>query len=430
MLRPETRFVSVGRDRVAFQVHGDGPPFLFLKAFGASVDAVWEHPGHLRFWRSMGSALRMVTLDHRGTGMSDALEDSRLRDLDSRVEDVLAVLDALEIDRLFVCGELDGAFTAVKFAVQHPDRCAGLILQNAAATGFAFGSSEAALEDLTESVRATWGTGETVANTVPSFADDRDFCARFERMGARPGAAAVLVAVLGTTDIRPMLASVTAPTLVVHSGEITLSTAEDAHDLAARIPNARLFESESSTFYWGAGVIDQVVAFVTGNPGVGARDLVTMVFTDVVDSTGTVVALGDSEWRQTLTFLDDLVAARVASYGGRVVKQMGDGHLIEFSRPSDAVRATLGLVRGAPALGVSIRAGIHTGEIERRETGDIGGLSVHIAARTAAHANAGEVLVSRTVVDLLGATDYELEDRGEHELKGIPGTWRLFAVST
>src|SRR5690349_24063057 len=266
MFRPETKFVDVGRDRVAFQVHGDGPPFLFLKAFGASVDAVWEHPGHLRFWRSMGSALRMVTLDHRGSGMSDGLEDSRLGDLDGRVEDVLAVLDALEIDRLFVCGELDGAFTAVKFAVEYPDRVDGLILQNAAATGFASGSSEAALDDLTESVRATWGTGETVANAVPSFADDRDFCARFERMGARPGAAAVSVRTLATTDVRPLLPSVAAPTLVVYSGELTLSTAEDARDLAARIPNARLFESESSTFYWGGGVIDQVIAFVTGTP--------------------------------------------------------------------------------------------------------------------------------------------------------------------
>ncbi len=429
MQRPETRFVSVGRDRVAYQVYGDGPDFLFLKASGASVDGVWEHPGHLRFARSMGSAFRMVTLDHRGSGVSDALEEARLGDLDARVEDVLAVLDALEIDRLFVCGELDGAFTAVKFATEYPDRVEGLILQNAAATGFALGSNDAALDDLSESVRATWGTGTIVASNVPHFADDRDFCARFERIGARPNAAAVTIRKLATTDIRPLLTKVSAPTLVAYSGELTLTTADDTRDLAKRIANARLFEGESSTFYWGGGVIDEIIRFVSGGSTATDRDLATILFTDVVDSTGTVVAVGDDEWHRTLVFLDDVVDSRVADCGGRVVKQTGDGHLIEFARPGDAVRAALAIIRAAPALGVRIRAGIHTGEIDRRENNDVGGLSVHIAARVTAHANAGEIVVTRTVAELLGATGYQLADRGEHDLKGVPGHWQLYTIS-
>jgi class 3 adenylate cyclase len=429
MERPATRFVSVGRDRIAYQVYGEGPAFLFLKAYGASVDGLWEHPGHLRFARSMGSALRVVTFDYRGGGVSDALDESRLGDLDARVEDVLAVLDAVGIDRAFVCGELDGAFTAVKLAVEHPERVEGLILQNAAATGIAFGASEAVLDDLADSVRAAWGTGATLADTVPSFASDRGFCARFERLGARPGAAAATFRRLATIDIRDILPSIEVPTLVVFSGDITLSTADDARDLAGRISDARLFEGESSTFYWGGGVIDAVIAFVSGRSSTSVRDLATIVFTDVVDSTRTVVAVGDDEWQRTLTFLDDMVSSRVTECGGRVVKQTGDGHLIEFARPGDAVRAAVAISQAAPALGVELRAGIHTGEIDRRENNDIGGLSVHIASRVTAHAHSGEVVVTRTVADLLGASAYRLDDRGEHELKGIPGRWRLYAIT-
>jgi len=429
MLRPETKFVDVGRDRVAYQVQGDGPPFLFLKAFGASVDGVWEHPGHLRFWRSMSSALRIVTLDHRGSGVSDALDESRQGNLDPRVEDVLAVLEGLEIDRLFVCGEFDGAFTAVRFAVEYPDRVEGLILANATATGFAFGSSEEALDELSASIRATWGNGATVANTVRAFAADRDFCARFERIGARPGAAAAAVRRLASTDIRALLPRITVPTLVVHSGDFTTASASDALDLAERIPDAKHVEGASSTFYWGGGVIDEIIEFVSGDSTAAVRDLATIMFTDVVDSTRSVVAVGDREWQRTLTFLDDLVASRIADCGGRVVKQTGDGHLIEFVRPGDAVRAAVSLTSAAPALGLDIRAGIHTGEIERRENDDIGGLAVHIAARVTAQAGAGEIVATRTVAELLGASEYHLQDRGEHELKGVPGTWQLYTVT-
>jgi class 3 adenylate cyclase len=176
-------------------------------------------------------------------------------------------------------------------------------------------------------------------------------------------------------------------------------------------------------------VIDEIVAFVSGFASAGDRDLVTLLFTDIVDSTPAVVDAGDDGWLQTLNFLDDLVAERVSRSGGRVVKQTGDGHLIEFARPSDAVRAAIAICSAAPTLGVTLRAGVHTGEIERRENGDIGGLTVHIAARIAPFANAGQVVVSRTVADLLGATEYALQDLGEHELKGVPGRWALFTIS-
>ncbi len=433
MRRPETRFVSVGRDRVAYQIFGEGPTdVLFLKAFAASVDAIWEHPGHLRWQRLLGESLRMIMLDHRGTGMSDSMPESRLGDLDDRIDDVLAVLDAIGVDRVGVLGEADGSLTAIKFAVAHPERVDKLVLQNGYATGSAgYGNvaSQDELAALAELVRTAWGNGELLAATVPHFADDPEFCARFERMGARPSAAAALICNLASTDVRALLGRISAPTLVAHSGDLTLVTLEESRHLAEGIPNARLFEGSSSTFYWGGGVIEEIIAFFSGAASVGDRALVTLLFTDVVESTGAVVAAGDDEWRQTLNFLDDLVAARATRFGGRVVKQTGDGHLIEFPRPGDAVSAALAICNAAPTLGVTLRAGVHTGEIERRENGDISGLTVHIAARITPFAEAGEVVVSRTVADLLGATEYGLQDRGEHELKGVPGRWALFTIS-
>jgi class 3 adenylate cyclase len=429
MARPETKFVSVGRDRIAYVVWGDGPTDVwFLAHFGASVDAIWEHPGHLRWTRALGARLRVVMLDHRGSGMSDSAPEERQGNLDDRIEDALAVLDAVGLERVSLLAEGDGALTAIKFAVEHANRVAKLVLLNGYAAGWGVSAPSEQLDAIADRVRALWGCGELVATTVPHFADDPEFCARYERMGARPSAAAALTRHLATMDVRPYLERITTPTLVMHSGDISLSSLEQSRELAQRIPHARLFEGSSSTFYWGSGVVEEMIAFVSGTPGVGDRDLVTLLFTDVVDSTRTVVAAGDDEWRQTLNFLDDLVATRVSRSGGRIVKQTGDGHLMEFQRPSDALRAAIAICGAAPTLGVTLRAGVHTGEIERRENGDIGGLTVHIAARVAAVAGAGEVVVSRTVVELLGATDYELRDRGEHELKGVPGTWQLFTA--
>jgi class 3 adenylate cyclase/alpha-beta hydrolase superfamily lysophospholipase len=430
MDRPETKFVSVGRDRVAYIEWGEGPTAVwFLAQFGASVDAIWEHPGHLRWSRSLGTRLRVIMLDHRGSGMSDSMPESRQGNLDDRIDDGLAVLDAVGVDRVSVCAEGDGALTAIKFAVEHPERVDRLVLVNGYAAGWAVGAPLKELEELANRVRLTWGTGELVATVVPHFGNDLEFCARLERLGARPSGAAALTRNLAAMDLRPLLDKVTAPTLVVYSGDLTLSSVEQSRDLAQHIPHARLFEGTSSTFYWGSGVVEEIVAFLSGGASAGDRDLVTLLFTDVVDSTGHVVAAGDEEWRQTLDFLDDLVASRASRAGGRVVKQTGDGHLIEFTRPGDAVRAAIAICRAAPSLGVSLRAGVHTGEIERRENGDVGGLTVHIAARITPFANAGEVVVSRTVADLLGASEYLLQDRGEHELKGVSGRWALFTIS-
>lgn len=434
MRQPETKFARLGRDRIAYQVFGEGsvdclmffPPWL-------SVDALWENAGHLRMWRLSGSRLRVIMLDHRGCGMSDMIEESRLGDLDDRVDDALAVLEAVGSERVCVSGSETGGFAAIKFVVEHQHRVDKLVLTNAHARGsrgdgYEFGQTAEQAEATAELARDWWGTGQFMAIGSPNFSDDIEFLARFERMGARPSAAAALFRNDASIDVRPLLGLITVPTLVAHSGDTPTMGVEESRYLADHITGARLFEGSSSTFYWGGGVVEEMIAFVSGSQHAGQRDLATVLFTDVVDSTGSVVAVGDGEWRQTLDFLDDIVASRASRAGGRVVKQTGDGHLVEFARPGDAVAAALAICRDAPTLGVQVRAGVHTGEIERRESGDIGGLSVHIAARVAAVAGPGEVVVSRTVADLLGSGEHELQDRGEHELKGVPGRWQLFTI--
>lgn len=295
--------------------------------------------------------------------------------------------------------------------------------------GYDYGITSEQLDRIAQRVRAAWGTGAVLAAALPHLADDRAFAARFERLGARPSVAAALIRNLGRADVRTLLGTVNAPTLVVYSGDIVTATSAESRYLADRIPGARFLEAESSSFYWGGGLFDEINDWFDGERRRGDRDLATVLFTDVVASTRELVAVGDEEWRRTLDFMDELVTKRAERFAGRVVKQTGDGHLVEFSRPSDAADAALALCRDAPTLGVNLRAGIHTGEVERRENGDLGGLSVHIAARIAALAEPGEVLVSRTVADLLGGGGYSLGDRGEHDLNGVPGTWKAFAVT-
>ena len=197
----------------------------------------------------------------------------------------------------------------------------------------------------------------------------------FERMGASPGAASAFLRNEASIDVRPLLGLITVPTLAAHSDDTPTRSLEESRYLAAHIAGARFFEGSSTTFYWGGGVLEEIIAFVSGSQHTGQRDLATVLFTDIVDSTGSVVAVDDHEWRQTLDFLDDIVASRSTRAGGRVVKQTGDGHLVEFARPGDAVSAALAICHDAPTLGLQVRAGLHTGEIERRESGDIGGLT-------------------------------------------------------
>jgi class 3 adenylate cyclase/pimeloyl-ACP methyl ester carboxylesterase len=436
MQPPPVRFAALGGDRIAYQAIGTGSvPLLLMRAHLVSLETIWEHPAHLRLWRAIGERTRAVTFDFRGLGVSDPVPDEAVGDLDAAVADALAVMDAVGMDRACVSGEFDSAAVAVALAVRHPERVDKLMLVNGfakgcAGEGYEFGLPLEFLQQLADEAPDTWGSGSLMAMAAPHIADDPAFAARIERIGARPRAAAAILRRNAALDLRDMLPGVDVPTLVVHTGDVSTTTPEQSRHLAAHIRGAQLFEAESSTFYWGGGAVDAMLDFLTGeSAGASDHDLATVLFTDVVGSTDAVATAGDREWRQTLDFLDDLTTSRASRHGGRVVHHTGDGHLLAFSRPRDAVDAALSLVREARVLGIGLRAGLHAGEVERRESGDIGGLTVHIAARVAALADADEVLVSRTVVDLLGATEHAVTPRGIHELRGVPGTWSLFAVS-
>jgi class 3 adenylate cyclase len=427
--RPPTSYLSVGRERVAHQVFGEGPTtLLLLQPPFISIEASWETAGQLRLLHVAAERFRVVMLDHRGFGVSDTIDEAMIGTPGVAVDEVLALLDALDVDRVCVLGEDAGALNAITLAILHPERVERLAAVNGLVTGWFHGTDPGRVEVAAERLRETWGRGDVLAAS-PHFSDDRELLGRVERIGARPSAIAAFVRNSATVDLRPTLGRIRAPTLVARDSAAP-PRVNLTEDLAAEIPDARFFSGASTSFYWGGGLVEECTAFLSGQDAPGSRDLATVLFTDVVDSTRKVAALGDEAWHRTLDVLDDLVEACASRLGGRVVKQTGDGHLLEFGRPGDAVDAALALCREAPTLGLQLRAGIHTGEVERRENGDLGGLSVHVAARVAAAAGPGELVVSRTVVDLLGSGGHVLTDRGEHELKGVDGRWQLFSVGT
>lgn len=436
MQPPETRFAAVGGSRLAYQSFGVGTvPLLVLRARLISVETIWEHPAHLRLWRAIGERARAATFDFRGLGVSDPVPDAEIGDVDQEVADAVAVLDATGMDTACISGEFDAASVAIALAARHPERVEKLVLINgfakgATGDGYEFGFPLEFMQRLADGALDTWGTGTLLSMSGRHIAQEPAFAARMERLGARPRCAAALLRRNAELDVRELLPKVEVPTLVVHTGDISTLGPEHARYLAEHIPGAELFESESSTFYWGGGAVERILDFLAGgNAAPTDHDLVTVVFTDVVGSTAAVTTAGDREWRQTLDFLDDLTQARAGRHGGRVVNHTGDGHLLEFVRPREAVDAALALAREAHVLGIRLRVGVHCGEVERRENGDIGGLTVHIAARVAALADADEVLASRTVVDLLGAGGHRVTDRGDHELRGVPGSWSVFAIA-
>lgn len=435
MQRPGVQYALVDGDSVAYCCFGSGDcDVMFLNTLMASIDAMWEHPAHLRSWRTFDPDLRVAALDHRGYGVSDPIDRELRGDVDERVKDVLAVADAVDMPTFGIIAEMEQTELAIRLAIDHPERVQRLVLCNGIAAGSSqddYTSGYRLTDDFIEFLRGQFGSGALIPMMAPHMAGDAEFAARFERLGGSPGVFAQFLRKLRDVDIRALLPEVRVPTLVVHTGDYTINLVEESRYIAAHIPDAELFEvtAPNPSFYWGGGSVDRVIEFLTARTSaVVQRDLATVMFIDIVNSTEMVGKLGDAEWRRTLDFVDDLVADRVTKYRGRVVKQTGDGHLAEFARPSDAVRAGLALSRDARVLGVEVRVGLHTGEVERRGD-DLGGIAVHVADRVSETALPNEVLLSRTVADLIGGSDFALDDAGFHALKGIEGEWRLYRAS-
>jgi class 3 adenylate cyclase/pimeloyl-ACP methyl ester carboxylesterase len=433
---PDVQYVVARGRAVAYQRWGDGAvDVLVMSDWTTSVDNVWEHPGRVRLLGYLGEGGRVVRFDCPGVGGSDPVPYESCGDLDDWTDAAVAVLDAVGAERAVVIGEGFAGHAAISLAASRRERVERLVLVNSFARYVDPELVEDALSAIVPMVQGRWGTGElTSGGRLGKGAPDPGFCGRSERLAASPSVAAAFARASIRSDVRPLLPKVDVPTLVMFTGDLWFwySTREHSEDLATHISNARLIDIETSSFYWGDRGLGEFGEFVSGKPrdAAGSRELATVLFTDIVDSTRLAADWGDRRWRAVLDNIDRYVATRVQRCGGRIVKQTGDGHLAVFTSPQHALDAAIGIMRASPTLEVVFRMGLHTGEIELRDGGDIGGIAVHVAARVASLAHANDILVSRTIADLLAGSTTRFSERGEYELKGLPGRWQLFATNT
>jgi class 3 adenylate cyclase len=432
----ETWYATVaGGGQVAYQAIGDGPiDVLVTRQPWSPVDLMWDEPRVVRFLDRLSSFCRHVWFDPRGTGMSDWIPHEEGRLLESVVDDMVAVLDGLGCERAAVLGlNLAGAV----FAATHPDRITALVLADTSARyrradGYP-GLSDGQVDEYVESLR-TGKLGAPPEVLAPSLAADaafRRWYSRASRLNCTPSDRLWRMKSSVNFDLRAVLGAIRVPTLVITHRDNPL--ASQSRYLAESVDGAKSVEVPGRGLLPFADdsvmVLDAVEEFLTGRlpPVQLERVLATVLFTDVVNSTGRAASLGDRGWRELLGRHDALVDTEVARFRGRVVKSTGDGVLATFDGPARAIRCACAIRDGVHALGLEIRAGLHSGEIELHPD-DVSGIAVHIGQRVAVYACSNEVLVSRTVADLLAGSDFVFCDRGEHELKGVPGTWRLFEV--
>lgn len=439
---PETRYAKAADGvHVAYQVFGEGPiDLVIVPGFISHLEVLWENPAFARINRRIGTIGRVITFDKRGTGLSDRTD--RLPDIDQRMLDLQAVIDEVGAERPSIVGISEGGAMAIVYAATFPERVRSLVLYGSFALpvmtdDHPIGAPPEAFHAMGSYLEPKWGTGVGLSAWAPSLRDDlptREWWARMQRMSASPGAAVQLMTSYNLVDVRAALPLVSAPTLVVHRSGDRMIPIELGRELADGIPGARLVEFSGEDHLLATTNVDEILdvmaEFLTGTTSrlEPERRLATVLFTDIVESTEHVARAGDAAWRSVLDSHDELVETLVRRHGGKVVKQTGDGALALFDGPTRAIRCAQQITEEGDRIGAGIRAGLHTGEIVDRED-DVAGIAVHLASRVSALAAAGEVLVSRTLVDLVTGSGLSFEDRGEHHLKGIEGTWRLFALS-
>jgi class 3 adenylate cyclase/pimeloyl-ACP methyl ester carboxylesterase len=442
-MEPDTRYASVDRARVAYQVVGEGPLDLLVTAgtFG-SVDLGWEDPMVAAWNRRLASFSRLILFDRRGSGASDPLPIDDLPSWESYVNDLTAVMDAAGSQRAAVMGTFDAGPTAMLFAAMRPERTVALLLANTSARmlrsdDYPIGAPPERIEEVVSRIERTWGTEVQAEMQVPSRASDpyfRHWFARYTRSIAGPTAVSAYVRAMIHTDARSVLPSIRVPTLILHRVDYPWFRIEHGRYLAEHIEGAKLVElpGADGPLPWERAnlALDAIEEFLTGTlrgPDT-TRAVTTLLFTDIVRSTERATDLGDERWRELLGLHDDASHRVTAAFGGRIVKTTGDGILATFDGPRRAIQASAALRRELWRIGLDVRSGIHTGEVEKRGE-DLGGIAVHIAARVMAAAGEGEILVSRTVRDLIAGSEIELEERGAYQLKGVPGEWLLYEVA-
>jgi class 3 adenylate cyclase len=427
---------------LAYQVLGNGPMDLVLPLNGGmAVELIWEEPAISAFMRRLASFSRLITFDPRGFGSSGRVDPNAVPAVQTWMDDLVAVMEAVGSERASFLTWGECALAAMLFAATYPQRVISLVLVNAYARYVRneecpWGLAADLLPAYATAIQEAWGTGgvtETIAPTLVQTDDAKRRWARAERLSATPDSAAVPRAFM-ESDVTHVLSAIQAPTLVISRRGDRHVRPEHSRYLASRIAGAKLVELSGNDHLLFAGradeILDEVQEFMTGERPTPVLDrvLATVMFTDIVRSTEQVAQLGDRRWRESLNRYDELVQRQLERFRGRQIKATGDGTLATFDGPARAVECARTIAKAIGQLGLVIRAGLHTGEVESRGN-DVAGVAVHIAARVADLARPGEVLVSRTVTDLVAGSGIEFEDRGEHELKGIPGVWRLYSVA-
>jgi pimeloyl-ACP methyl ester carboxylesterase len=455
---PETSYATCGDLSLAYQVFGEGPIELVVGgSFASHIELYWTMPEFVAFFERLSTFCRILLFDKAGAGLSDPVP--KVRTLDDRAAEIESVMDTVGFEKAVLFGASEGGPASIFFAATRPERTRALILTGTSACSFADGWDDLDCdpadvrarivpelgEDYTPSMQqlvrwqdwcraavSTWGSGEAAKGLLPSVRSIR-LLAMVERMSASPGMARAAMEAMFRIDVRPLLPTISVPTLVIHARDEVVPV-QCGRYIADHIPGARLLEVEGSDHApWLADpdtILTEVEEFLTGShtaPSPTRRALRTVLFTDIVGSTQRAASTGDERWRAVLLRFRERTAALTEQFGGTVVEATGDGHLITFDGPTHAIRCAEALRADAEKLGVEIRAGIHAGECEL--LGDkIGGIAVHIAARILGQASAGEILVSRTVRDLVVGSGTGFEDRGTLQLRGVPGTWQLLAV--
>jgi pimeloyl-ACP methyl ester carboxylesterase len=437
---PETRYAKSGDLSIAYAAYGDGPDLVVAPGFISHLEVTREEPALAHFYDRLATFRRVITFDKRGTGLSDPVPDAP--SLEENVEDLRAVMDAAGSERADVVGVSEGGAMAALFAAVDPERTRSLVLYGTFARvlwapDYPWGVSAELHAQLLELAEARWGDGMGLSAWAPSCADDvrmRAWWARFQRTAASPGMAHKVLALYPQIDIRAALGTIGVPTLVLHRRDDRMVNVAMGRYLAEHIPGAKLVELDGADHLFWVGdadaILDEIEEFLTGvrrgpEPD---RVLATVLFTDLVGSTEHAVELGDTRWRYLLESHQAQVRRQLERFRGREIKTTGDGFLATFDGPARAIRCAQAVVDQSRGLGLETRAGVHTGECELIDD-DVGGIAVHIAARVAALAEAGEVLVSSTVRDLVAGSGLTFADRGVHALKGVPDEWRLFAVA-
>ncbi len=439
MKPPETRYAQSGELKIAYQVKGDGPlDIVLVPALVSNIEIGWDMPTFAGLLDRLAAFSRLIIFDRRGNGMSDGVAGAT--PLDGQVDDVMAVLEAVGSDDPVLVSILEGCTLATLFAASHPDLVRALVMltpnpRPVAGPGYEWAPT---VEERDARVRTTidnWGSDSAEIGFLGGLASgrDRQVWSRWQRLATGPAGVAASLALHGRTDVRHLMPSIQCPTLVIRPEDDTAYDRRHSLCVAEMVPCSRYVETPGEGPLWiGAedAVADEIELFLTGTrrPAVTDRVLATVLFTDIVGSTQMAASLGDGAWRSLLERHDKLVREEVERHRGRFIKSLGDGTLSVFDGPSRAISCATAIRNRVGALDLQVRAGLHTGECELLPDGDVGGLAVHISSRVSAMAEPGEVLVSSTVRDLIVGSGQTLTDRGEHELKGVPGTWRVFTA--